>query len=66
LIIVTLNNSAVEATLAITVLLRCELKLPQSTITGVVLLHLLLIPSTTFFTGGARIWEQIWALIALG
>jgi Ca2+:H+ antiporter len=25
---------------------------------GVVLLHLLLVPGTTFLTGGARIWEQ--------
>ncbi|KAH9053055.1 hypothetical protein EDB87DRAFT_310553 [Lactarius vividus] len=57
LVVVTLNN-AVEATLAIILLFRCELKLLQSTITGVVLLHLLLIPGTAFFTGGARIWEQ--------
>jgi Ca2+:H+ antiporter len=26
--------------------------------TGVVLLHLLLVPGTAFLTGGARIWEQ--------
>jgi Ca2+:H+ antiporter len=57
LIIITLNN-AVEATLAIILLFRCELKLLQSTITGVVLLHLLLVPGTSFLTGGARIWEQ--------
>jgi Ca2+:H+ antiporter len=57
LIVVTLNNT-VEATLAIILLFRCELKLLQSTITGVVLLHLLLIPGTAFFTGGARILEQ--------
>ncbi|KAH9170190.1 hypothetical protein EDB89DRAFT_2230745 [Lactarius sanguifluus] len=57
LVVVTLNN-AVEATLAIILLFRCELKLLQSTIAGVVLLHLLLIPGTAFFTGGARIWEQ--------
>jgi Ca2+:H+ antiporter len=57
LIIITLNNS-VEATLAIILLFRCELKLLQSTITGVVLLHLLLIPGTAFLTGGVRIWEQ--------
>ncbi|KAH9020320.1 hypothetical protein EDB85DRAFT_2153176 [Lactarius pseudohatsudake] len=57
LVVVTLNN-AVEATLAIILLFRCELKLLQSTITGVVLLHLLLIPGVAFFTGGARIWEQ--------
>jgi len=48
----------VEATLAIILLFRCELKLLQSTIAGVVLLHLLLIPGVAFFTGGARIWEQ--------
>ncbi|KAH9051585.1 hypothetical protein EDB83DRAFT_2316721 [Lactarius deliciosus] len=66
LVVVTLNN-AVEATLAIILLFRCELKLLQSTIAvphieliypGVVLLHLLLIPGVAFFTGGARIWEQ--------
>ncbi|ETW78302.1 H+/Ca2+ exchanger Vxc1-like protein [Heterobasidion irregulare TC 32-1] len=57
LIVVTLNN-AVEATLAIILLLKCELKLLQSTIAGVVLLHLLLVPGTAFLVGGARIWEQ--------
>ncbi|KAI0262088.1 hypothetical protein BC834DRAFT_829364 [Gloeopeniophorella convolvens] len=57
LIVITLNN-AVEATLAIILLVRCELKLLQSTIVGVVLLHLLLIPGTAFLTGGARVWEQ--------
>ncbi|KAN0135210.1 H+/Ca2+ exchanger Vxc1-like protein [Lactarius tabidus] len=57
LIVVTLNNT-VEATLAIILLFRCELKLLQSTIIGVVLLHLLLVPGTAFFTGGARILEQ--------
>ncbi|EIN04423.1 hypothetical protein PUNSTDRAFT_108161 [Punctularia strigosozonata HHB-11173 SS5] len=57
LVVVTLNN-AVEATLAIILLLKCEIKILQSTIAGVVLLHLLLIPGTAFLTGGARIWEQ--------
>ncbi|KAH7914375.1 hypothetical protein BJ138DRAFT_1170604 [Hygrophoropsis aurantiaca] len=57
LIVITLNN-VVEATLAIILLFKCELKLLQSTITGVVLLHLLLIPGAAFITGGARIWEQ--------
>jgi len=57
LITVTLNN-AVEATLAILLLTKCQLKLLQSTITGVVLLHLLLIPGVSFLTGGARVWEQ--------
>ncbi|KAH8987182.1 hypothetical protein EDB92DRAFT_2116166 [Lactarius akahatsu] len=58
LVVVTLHN-AVEATLAIILLLKCDLKLLQSTITGVVLLHLLLIPGTAFFTGGARVREQM-------
>ncbi|KAF8530094.1 hypothetical protein BU17DRAFT_35676 [Hysterangium stoloniferum] len=57
LIVVTLNN-AVEATLAIILLTKCELKLLQSTIAGVVLLHLLLIPGVAFLAGGARVWEQ--------
>ncbi|KDQ57906.1 hypothetical protein JAAARDRAFT_34718 [Jaapia argillacea MUCL 33604] len=57
LLVVTLNN-AVEATLAILLLTKCELKLLQSTIIGVVVLHLLLVPGTAFLTGGARIWEQ--------
>ncbi|KAI0072620.1 hypothetical protein K474DRAFT_1667609 [Panus rudis PR-1116 ss-1] len=57
LLIVTLNN-AVEATLAIILMAHCELRLLQSTIIGVVILHLLLIPGTAFLTGGAQIWEQ--------
>jgi Ca2+:H+ antiporter len=57
LVIVTLNN-AVEATLAIILLLKCELKLLQSTIVGVIILHLLLIPGTAFITGGAQVWHQ--------
>ncbi|KAJ6567185.1 hypothetical protein DFH09DRAFT_1314304 [Mycena vulgaris] len=57
LVVVTLNN-AVEATLAIILLKKCELKLLQSTIIGVVLLHLLLIPGVAFVTGGARVLEQ--------
>ncbi|KAL4244451.1 Ca(2+):cation antiporter (CaCA) family protein [Abortiporus biennis] len=57
LLIITLNN-AVEATLAIILLARCELRLLQATIIGVVVLHLLLIPGTAFFAGGATIWEQ--------
>ncbi|KAF9008797.1 hypothetical protein BDQ17DRAFT_1236822 [Cyathus striatus] len=56
-IVITLNN-AVEATLAIILLLKCELKLLQSTIIGVIVLHLLLIPGVSFVTGGARILEQ--------
>ncbi|KAI9439289.1 hypothetical protein H4582DRAFT_129082 [Lactarius indigo] len=57
LVMITLHN-AVEAALAIILLLKCELKLLQSTITGVVLLHLLLVPGTAFFTGGSNIREQ--------
>jgi len=57
LIIITLNN-AVEATLAIILLKKCELVILKSTIVGVVILHLLLVPGTAFVTGGARIIEQ--------
>ncbi|KAJ7755617.1 hypothetical protein DFH07DRAFT_821184 [Mycena maculata] len=57
LLVVSLNNT-VEATLAIILLKKCELKLLQSTIIGVVLLHLLLIPGVAFVTGGARVSEQ--------
>ncbi|KAG1753706.1 uncharacterized protein EDB91DRAFT_413212 [Suillus paluster] len=57
LITITLNNT-VEVTLAIMLLLKCQLKLLQSTITGVILLHLLLVPGAAFLTGGAQIWEQ--------
>ncbi|KAJ3505926.1 hypothetical protein NLJ89_g7158 [Agrocybe chaxingu] len=57
LIVVTLNN-AVEATLAIILLEKCELRLLKSTIVGVVILHLLLVPGTAFVTGGARIIQQ--------
>ncbi|KAL0580930.1 hypothetical protein V5O48_001124 [Marasmius crinis-equi] len=57
LIMITLNN-AVEATLAIILLTKCEIKLLQSTIIGVVVLHLLLIPGTAFITGGARVIHQ--------
>ncbi|KAK7681725.1 hypothetical protein QCA50_015072 [Cerrena zonata] len=57
LVIITLNN-AVEATLAIILLAHCELRILQSTLVGVVILHLLLIPGTAFLAGGAQIWEQ--------
>lgn len=36
--------SVVEATLAIILLKKCDLRLMQSTVVGVVLLHLLLVP----------------------
>ncbi|KAF5393659.1 hypothetical protein D9757_000294 [Collybiopsis confluens] len=57
LLVVTLNN-AVEATLAIILLKKCDLRLLQSTIIGVVILHLLLIPGTAFLVGGARVMHQ--------
>ncbi|KAJ7233131.1 hypothetical protein B0H12DRAFT_1260530 [Mycena haematopus] len=57
LLVVTLNNT-VEATLAIILLRKCELKLLQSTIIGVFLLHLLLIPGVAFNLGGAKVLEQ--------
>ncbi|KAF8639814.1 hypothetical protein AX17_001072 [Amanita inopinata Kibby_2008] len=57
LFVITLNN-AVEATLAIILLAKGELKLLQSTVVGVVILHLLLIPGTSFMIGGARIMHQ--------
>ncbi|KAF9534980.1 hypothetical protein CPB83DRAFT_755170 [Crepidotus variabilis] len=57
LLVVTLNN-AVEATLGIILLLKCELVLLKSTIVGVVILHLLLVPGTAFVVGGSRIIQQ--------
>ncbi|KAB5589802.1 Calcium/proton exchanger [Ceratobasidium theobromae] len=56
-LVITLDN-VVEATLAIILLTHCELRLLQSTLVGVILLHLLLVPGTAFLTGGARVWEQ--------
>ncbi|KAJ7591409.1 hypothetical protein C8J56DRAFT_1136827 [Mycena floridula] len=53
LIVVTLNN-AVEATLAVILLTKCE----QVLKTRVVILHLLLIPGVSFIIGGARIMQQ--------
>ena len=35
-----------------------RLKILQSTIVGVIVLHLLLIPGTAFLVGGSSIWEQ--------
>jgi Ca2+:H+ antiporter len=57
LLMITLNN-AVEATLGIILLTKCELKLLQSNIIGVVLLRLLLVPGVAFVTGGVRVLEQ--------
>ncbi|KAJ1302131.1 hypothetical protein OPQ81_000960 [Rhizoctonia solani] len=57
LIIITLHN-VVEVVLAWFLLIKCELKLLQATIVGVVLLHSLLVPGTAFLTGGSKIWAQ--------
>jgi Ca2+:H+ antiporter len=57
LIQVTLSN-AVEATLAIILLVNCDLTLLKSTIIGVIILHLLLVPGVAFIFGGARIIQQ--------
>ncbi|RXW25848.1 hypothetical protein EST38_g60 [Candolleomyces aberdarensis] len=57
LLIVTCHN-AVEATLAIILLLHCEISLLKATIIGVVILHLLLVPGAAFITGGARVLHQ--------
>ncbi|TBU27140.1 hypothetical protein BD309DRAFT_872768 [Dichomitus squalens] len=57
LVVVTLNN-AVEAALAIVLLIKCELRLLQATIAGVVLLHLLLIPGVAFLVGGTEVRHQ--------
>ncbi|KAF8076061.1 hypothetical protein FPV67DRAFT_1664370 [Lyophyllum atratum] len=57
-LLVYVPYSAVETSLAIVLLTKCELKLLQSTVTGVVLLRLLLVPGTAFLTGGARVLTQ--------
>ncbi|KAL0949153.1 hypothetical protein HGRIS_009234 [Hohenbuehelia grisea] len=57
LIVVTLSN-AVEALLAIFLLAHGELKLLQSSVIGVILLRLLLIPGTSFLTGGIHVAAQ--------
>ncbi|KAJ7667683.1 hypothetical protein DFH06DRAFT_983616 [Mycena polygramma] len=57
LIVITLNN-AIEAILAICLLARCQLRLLQSTVVGVVLLRLLLVPGCAFIAGGARVAAQ--------
>ncbi|KAG8933185.1 hypothetical protein FRC02_012331 [Tulasnella sp. 418] len=56
-IAISLHNT-VEAALALILLHKCELRLVQSTVVGVVLLHLLLVPGAAFLTGGAKIFEQ--------
>ncbi|KAG8776004.1 hypothetical protein FRC15_000195 [Serendipita sp. 397] len=58
LVNVTLMNG-IEAILAILLLKReCELKLLQSTIIGVTLLQLLLVPGCMFVAGGSRLIHQ--------
>ncbi|KAI0739628.1 hypothetical protein C8Q80DRAFT_1199834 [Daedaleopsis nitida] len=57
LLVVTLNN-AVEVVLAVILLLKCELRLLQATIVGVIILHLLLIPGVAFLVGGSQIRHQ--------
>ncbi|EIW52971.1 uncharacterized protein TRAVEDRAFT_53393 [Trametes versicolor FP-101664 SS1] len=55
---ITLKN-LVEATLAAILLKNCHLRLLQSTIAGVVILHLLLVPGTAFFVRGSQVFQQI-------
>ncbi|KAM5541652.1 hypothetical protein V8D89_004842 [Ganoderma adspersum] len=57
LLIITMSN-AIEAALAIILLFKCQLRLLQSTIIGVVILHMLLIPGTAFFYQGIHAYEQ--------
>jgi len=57
LIVISLNN-AVEAALAIILLIKKDYRVLQSTIIGVILLHLLLIPGTAFISGGAQVVSQ--------
>ncbi|KAJ7781584.1 hypothetical protein B0H16DRAFT_1498964 [Mycena metata] len=52
LVVITLNNT-IEAILAICLLARCQLRLLQSTVVGVVLLRLLLFPACAFIADGA-------------
>ncbi|KEP50398.1 calcium/proton exchanger [Rhizoctonia solani 123E] len=54
---ITLAN-IVEVNLAIFLLFQCELRLVQSTVIGVILLHALLVPGIAFMVGGARVLEQ--------
>ncbi|KAI0699515.1 hypothetical protein C8T65DRAFT_742493 [Cerioporus squamosus] len=53
LLMVTLHN-----VVAIVLLMRCELRLLQSVVVGVIVIHLLLIPGTAFLTGGSDIRHQ--------
>ncbi|KAJ8497075.1 hypothetical protein ONZ51_g723 [Trametes cubensis] len=56
-ICITFKN-CVEATLALILLKGCHLRLLQSTIIGVVVLHLLLVQGTAFFIGGSKTVKQ--------
>ncbi|KAG9012479.1 hypothetical protein FRB90_006669 [Tulasnella sp. 427] len=56
LIVITLSKQVLPSPSLIR--LNCELRLAQATISGVVLLHLLLVPGCAFLTGGAKIWYQ--------
>ncbi|KAJ3537757.1 hypothetical protein NM688_g6630 [Phlebia brevispora] len=55
LVVITLDN-AVEAALAVILLVR--LRMLQATVVGVVILHLLLVAGTGFFTEGLRTTKQ--------
>ncbi|KAI0367920.1 hypothetical protein BV20DRAFT_1054488 [Pilatotrama ljubarskyi] len=57
LIRITFKN-CVEATLALILLRNCHLRLLQSTIVGVVVLHLLLIQGVAFCVGGSQTVQQ--------
>jgi len=57
LIEITLNN-AVEVALGIFLLIRGRLRILQTTLIGVLVLHLLLLPGVAFLIGGARIASQ--------
>ncbi|QRV84469.1 Sodium/calcium exchanger protein [Ceratobasidium sp. AG-Ba] len=54
---ITLAN-VVEVNLAMFLLFECQLRLVQSTVIGVILLHALFVPGISFLTGGARVLEQ--------
>jgi Ca2+:H+ antiporter len=57
--ILNIRHSTIEAILAILLLRRdCQLRLLQSTVVGVILLQLLLVPGVMFFTGGSRVKHQ--------
>ncbi|KAI0667440.1 hypothetical protein C8Q78DRAFT_1082162 [Trametes maxima] len=56
-IAITFKN-CVEVTLAAILLRNCHLRLLQSTIIGVMILHLLLVPGTAFFVQGSQLSQQ--------